>query len=245
MFGATELRVPYIIASDLGDMEVYAQISQGDIGRVKAGHKAKFTVDGYPEEPPFEGEVTEINFMPVNVQGATIYPAVIKVRNRHEGESDQPKEGTKQAKGDWVLRPGMSVNVDITREIHENTWKLPSAAATLQPLDPRLITKAAQQKLDDKQKLLKDKYPDYWIPVWTMGKDKKPWPIFARVGGKDKNGKPGIKDNNSNSIEVLEWDPTMEVKPDDTRPGTYPQLIIGAPQPKKSIFEGGTPFKIS
>jgi hypothetical protein len=130
------------------------------------------------------------------------------------------------------------VNVDIIRDTHTNVWKLPSAAASLQ-LDPRQITQAAQQKLDIRKNL---KNPDDWVVVWEM-KDKKPWPIFARVGGKREDGKPGIKENNSNDIEVLEWDPTPSEKEwvsklDPNNEKTYPQLIIAAPQPKPSIFEG-------
>jgi len=227
LLGMSELRVPFIIASDLGDLEVYAQISQGDIGRVKAGLKALFTVDAFPEKP-FVGEITDINLMPVSVPGATFYPAVIKVRND-------------KADGDWILRPGMTVNVDITCDVHTNVWKLPSAATSLPPFDPRQITQAAQEKLVSRQKLPS---PDDWVPVWKMGEDKKPWPVFVRVNGKRKDGKPGIKESNSNYIEVLEWDPTQSEKewvskldPKDEK--TYPPpLIIAAPQPKGSILEG-------
>ncbi len=241
LFGMTELRVPFIIASDLRDMEVYAQISQGDIGRVKAGQKAKFTVDAFPEEPQFDGEVTEINLMPVNVQGATFYPAVIKVRNRHEGEADQAKPAGKKDDADWVLRPGMNVNVDIIRDTHERVWKLPQAATSLK-LDPHFITVAAQQQLDSRRQKLTN--PDDWVVVWILGKDKKPWPIFVRVGGK-KNGKPGIKENNY--TEILEWDSELQeqLNKNEMDESKYPQLIIGAPQPKQSIFQGGMPFKIS
>lgn len=246
LFGMTELRVPFIIASDLGSLEVYAQISQGDIGRVKAGQKAKFTVDAFPEEPPFEGEITEINLMPVNIQGATFYPAVIKVSNRHEGEADHADKApnadkdAKHGDNDWVLRPGMSVNVDITRDTHERVWMLPNAASSLQLLDPRQITSEAQKKLDTRKSLTT---PDNWVVVWTM-KDKKPWPIFARVGGK-KDGKVGIKENSY--TEVLEWDPKpgIPLPLETSKESDFPKLIIGAPQPKLSILQGGTPFKIS
>jgi HlyD family secretion protein len=226
LLGMTDLRVPFIIASDLGELEVYAQVSQGDIGRVKAGLKAQFTVDAFPDEKPFEGEITDINLMPVNIQGATMYPAAIKVGNH-------------QVDGDWVLRPGMTMNVDITCDVHTNVWKLPSAAASLPPLDPRQITQAAQQKFDSRKNL---KNPESWVVVWEM-RDKKPWPIFVRVGGKRDDGKPGIKESNSNYVEVLEWDPTPSEKEwvsklDPNNEKTYPQLIIAAPQPKPSIFEG-------
>jgi hypothetical protein len=134
--------------------------------------------------------------MPVSVQGATFYPAVIKV-------------GNDKADGAWILRPGMTVNVDTTCAVHTNVWKLPSAATSLPPPDPRQITRAAQEKLDTRQNLPS---PIDWVVVWKMGEDKKPWPIFVRVGGMGKDGKPGIKESNSNYVEVLEWDPTPSEK---------------------------------
>jgi HlyD family secretion protein len=235
LFGMTEPRIPFMIAADLGDLEVYAQITQSDIGRLRAGLQARFTVDAFPDEPAFEGEVTEVHMMPVNVLGTNLYPAVIRVANRRVEQPDQ-KPGQQ---GDWLLRPVMTVNVDITRDTHSKVWKLPSAAANLQ-LDEHLITQAARQKLATRQSL---KNPDDWVVVWIMGNEKKPWPIFARVGGKNKQGKPGIKE--ANYAEVLEWDKELDGKLDPNKEPTYPELIIATPPPKLSIFERGTPFKIS
>ena len=79
-----------MIAADLGDLEVYAQITQGDIGRVKAGLQAKFMVDAFPDEPAFDGKLTDVHLMPVNVLGTNLYPAVVKVANRHEGAAADP-----------------------------------------------------------------------------------------------------------------------------------------------------------
>jgi HlyD family secretion protein len=220
-------------------MEVYAPISQGDIGRVKKGLSATFTVDAFPDEK-FDGTVTEINLMPVNVMGATLYPAVIKVANHRIGQAadpNAPKSASKE-EADWVLRPGMTVNVDITRDTHKDVWMLPATALTF-PLDEHYnITKAAKEKLDTRTKL---ENPNEWVTVWIM-KDKKPWPIFVRIGGKNKDGKPGINDNNH--AEVLDWDKEIKanLKPED--PKTFPQIIIAAPESKQSIFDKGQ-FKIS
>jgi hypothetical protein len=234
----TEPKIPFMIAADLGDLEVIAQIPQGDIGRVKVRLQAKFTVDAFPEEPAFEGEVTEVHLMPVNVLGTNFYPAVIKVANRRIGEADPnaPKSSKEQA--DWVLRPGMTVNIDITREIHNDVWMLPSAALSF-TLDDYYITRLtpeARQKLDT---LKTFNSPNDWKTVWIV-RDKKPWPIFARVGGKNKQGRPGI--NNGSYAEVLEWDQDVkellkERKLDCKNPETYLKLIIAAPQPKQSIFD--------
>jgi hypothetical protein len=241
LFGMTEPRIPFMIAADLGDLEVYAQITQGDIGRVKAGLQAKFTVDAFPDEPAFEGKLTDVHLMPVNVLGTNLYPAVVKVANRHEGAAADPNAATKQSDADWVLRPGMTVNVDITRETHSGVWKLPSAAINLE-VDKHFITPAAEGKLNTRQSL---KNPDDWVIVWIMAQEKKPWPIFVRVGGKNEQGKPGIKEGNY--VEVLEWqkDKELDGKLKAGEESTYPELIIATPPPKLSIFERGQTFKIS
>jgi HlyD family secretion protein len=237
LFGMTEMRIPFMIAEDLGDLEVLAQIPQGDLGRVKAGLQAKFTVDAFPDEPAFEGTVTEVHLMPVNVLGTNFYPAVIKVANRRIGEADANTAEAAREKADWVLRPGMTVNVDITREIHNDVWMLPSAALSF-TLDDSYITPEAKQKLAT---LKTYNNPNDWKTVWIVSdKDKKPWPIFVRIGGKNKQGRPGI--NNGSYAEVLEWEKDLQdleakEKLDPKNPETYLKPIIAAPQPKQSIFD--------
>jgi len=187
--------------------------------------------------------VTDVHLMPVNVLGSNFYPAVVKVANRPVGRANgKAPKPAKEGQPDWVLRPGMTVNVDITRETHNDVWLLPSAAMSF-TLDDYFITREAKQRLDG-LKSDKTKNPGEWKAVWIM-KDKKPWPIFARVGGNDRNGRPGI--NNENFTEVLEWDVGKEIdQPDSIKEKTFPQLIIAAPQPKQSILNfDKLPFKIS
>ena len=102
--------------------------------------------------------------------------------------------------------------------------------------------RAAEEKLNTRQSL---KNPDDWVVVWVMGQEKKPWPIFVRVGGKNEQGKPGIKEGNY--VEVLEWqkDKELDGKLKAGEESTYPELIIATPPPKLSIFERGQTFKIS
>lgn len=234
-FGMNEAKIPFIIAADLGDLEVYAQIPQGDIGKVRAGLPAQFTVDAFPDERPFEGQVKEVHLMPMNVLGTNFYPAVIKVGNRKAVPNDP--NAPKSAESNWVLRPGMTVNVDITRETHNNVWMLPSAALSF-TLDDYYIKPEAKQSLAEKMKKVNN--PSDWKTVWILSGNKA-WPILAKIGGKNDQGRSGI--NSGNYVEVLKWDEEMTkmidgdktVKPED--PKTYPKPIIAAPQPKQSILD--------
>jgi HlyD family secretion protein len=215
----------FTIASDLKWMKLNAQVAEGDSSRVKPGLRATFTVYAYTDaDDTFEGTVEEVRLKGNNVQGAVFYSTIIRVANREAGV---PQGKTKN----WMLKPGMTANVDIQRRRHENVWKVPNAALTFQ-LDEHYLTPEARVK---QEKWQDQKYGPDWVQVWIL-KNKKPYPIFVRMGGKNQAGESGIKD--SQYTEVLEWDPELEPKPDARNPAQYPQVIIGAPPVNKpGIFD--------
>jgi HlyD family secretion protein len=51
-----EAKTLFKIANDLTEMEVHGKIDEADVGRVKAGQMAQFTVDAYPDRT-FSGQV--------------------------------------------------------------------------------------------------------------------------------------------------------------------------------------------
>ena len=53
----------FLIATDLTKMEVDANVSESDIGGIKQGNKATFTVDAYPKRT-FEGTVSQVRQSP-------------------------------------------------------------------------------------------------------------------------------------------------------------------------------------
>ena len=79
---AASLSAPVIftIAQDLRAMEVHTNIAESDIGRLRAGMDASFTVDAYPTER-FRGRIREIRNAPQVVQNVVTYDAVIDVEN--------------------------------------------------------------------------------------------------------------------------------------------------------------------
>jgi HlyD family secretion protein len=212
----------FTIASDLRHMQLFAQIAEGDISRVIPGLEATFTVYAYSEgNDTFTGVVRQTRLKETSVQGAVFYSAVIDVENRE----------ISQSRGSWMLRPGMTATVDIQRRKHDNTWKMPNAALSFQ-LDEHYQSPEAKSKLEHWTRLPQK---DDWKPVWIL-KDKKPWPIFVRVGGRDRNGDTGIKDGQF--TEVLEWDPEVISPAGAAGPTENPQVIIAAPPvTKPSIFD--------
>jgi len=85
----------FLIATDLKKMEVDTNTSESDIGSVKVGATATFTVDAYPQRV-FRGTVTQVRQSPQTVQNVVTYDAVVEVDN-----------------SDLALMPGMTASTQI------------------------------------------------------------------------------------------------------------------------------------
>jgi HlyD family secretion protein len=114
---AASLSAPVIftIAQDLRAMEVHTSIAESDIGRLRAGMDASFTVDAYPTER-FRGRIREIRNAPQVVQNVVTYDAVIDVEN-----------------AELKLKPGMTATVNIVSERRDGVLRVPNAALRFRP----------------------------------------------------------------------------------------------------------------
>jgi HlyD family secretion protein len=114
---AASLATPTLfeIAQDLTKMQVDTNVSEADVGRVRVGQPATFTVDAYPGQV-FEGAVTAIREAPINVQNVITYDVVIGVSNP-----------------DLKLFPGMTANVKILVDQRPNVLRVLNAALRYHP----------------------------------------------------------------------------------------------------------------
>lgn len=114
---AASLQAPklFVIANDLKRMQVEASVDEADIGQVKDGQTATFTVDAYPEEQ-FRGSVTQVRLSPVTVQNVVTYTVVIEVPNP-----------------DLKLRPGMTATVSVLVDKRDDVLRVPVLAIRFQP----------------------------------------------------------------------------------------------------------------
>jgi HlyD family secretion protein len=117
---AASLQAPvlFTIAQDLSRMQVDTSVDEADIGRVRIGQRATFTVDSFPGER-FSGEVNQIRKAALMVQNVVTYTVVINVDN----------PGLK-------LLPGMTANVQIVIEERPTALKVPNAALRFRPPEP-------------------------------------------------------------------------------------------------------------
>jgi HlyD family secretion protein len=114
---AASLQAPvlFTIAQDLRDMQVEAAIDEADVGRLRVGQQANFTVDAFPRRN-FTGEIRQIRKSPVNVQNVISYTVVISAANP-----------------DQSLLPGMTANVRVVVDSRENVLKVANAALRFRP----------------------------------------------------------------------------------------------------------------
>jgi len=105
----------FVIAADLTEMQVNANIDEADVGRIRPGQHVTFKVDAYPTDD-FQGTVTQIRLQPVVVQNVTTYGTVITVPNTA-----------------LKLKPGMTANVKIEIAKRTNALRIPNAALRFRP----------------------------------------------------------------------------------------------------------------
>jgi HlyD family secretion protein len=114
---AASLQAPelFVIAKDLSDMQVETSIDEADVGRIRAGQRATFTVDAFPGRT-FAGSVTQIRKAAQTVQNVVTYTVLVSASN----------EGGQ-------LMPGMTANVRIVTDTRDNVLKVPNAALRFRP----------------------------------------------------------------------------------------------------------------
>ena len=114
---ASSLQAPvlFTLAADLTKMELQVDIDEADIGKVKVGDKAMFTVEAY-QGRTFPAAISELRFAPKTVDGVVTYEAILSIDN-----------------SDMLLRPGMTATADITVAEIKDTLAIPNAALRFAP----------------------------------------------------------------------------------------------------------------
>jgi macrolide-specific efflux system membrane fusion protein len=101
----------FVTIVDLSRLEVWAYVDETDVGRIRVGQPARFTVATYPDET-FAGRVTAIRPTAEVRDNVVNYVTIIEVRHRP----------------DRLLRPEMTTTVNIELAGRSSTLSLPNAA---------------------------------------------------------------------------------------------------------------------
>lgn len=110
--------VLFTLAEDLTKMELHVDIDEADVGQVRVGQSAGFTVDAYPNRR-FPGKILKVYNAPQVVQDVVTYEAILEVDNSA-----------------LLLRPGMTATADITVKSVKDAILVPNAALRFTPPDP-------------------------------------------------------------------------------------------------------------
>jgi HlyD family secretion protein len=105
----------FLIGKDLTKMQVDTNVSEADVGSVRVGQDAFFTVQAYPGRT-FRGKVMMIRHGPITVQNVVTYDVVVAV--------DNP---------DRALFPGMTADTHIVSDEHADVLRVPLPAVRFNP----------------------------------------------------------------------------------------------------------------
>lgn len=114
---ASSLNAPvlFTIAGDLRRMELQVSVDEADVGQVREGQAARFSVDAYPDRN-FPASIRTVRFASETVSNVVTYKAILTVDNE-----------------DLLLRPGMTATADITVQSVTDSILLPNAALRYSP----------------------------------------------------------------------------------------------------------------
>lgn len=110
-----EAPVLFTLAEDLTQMELHVDIDEADVGDVRDGQEAVFTVDAYSSRK-FSASIAQVRYGSEETDGVVTYKAVLTVNN-----------------SDLFLRPGMTATADITVKKITNAILVPNAALRFSP----------------------------------------------------------------------------------------------------------------
>ncbi|HXZ67470.1 MAG TPA: efflux RND transporter periplasmic adaptor subunit, partial [Alphaproteobacteria bacterium] len=145
------------IAEDLTHMELDVDIDEADIGSVRSGQAAIFTVDAYPGRP-FRARIVSVHNAPKTEQGVVSYQGVLSV--------DNP---------DLALKPGMTATAEILVASLRDVLTVPSGAL-------RFVPEGADPT---PPKPLADGSGNFSARLWLPAGAAKPRPVDVTAGASD------------------------------------------------------------
>lgn len=164
----------FVIAEDLAEMQLSIEIDEADVGQVREGQVAVFTVDAYPDDE-FPAEIETLRYAPISSAGVVTYEAILSVDN-----------------SDLRLRPGMTATAIVTVQQVDDALLIPNSALRFAPrleenrdeggimdaLVPRPLGPNAPANLDTIGRKR---------TVWELDESGDPRPVDVLIGATDGN----------------------------------------------------------
>lgn len=115
-----ESPVLFELAEDLAKLELQVDVDEADVGLVRAGLDAVFTVDAYPDQH-YPATILQVRYGSKTTEGVVTYTTLLRVSN-----------------DDLSLRPGMTATAIITTRQAADVLLVPNAALRFEPPRPTL-----------------------------------------------------------------------------------------------------------
>jgi HlyD family secretion protein len=152
-----EAKTLFKIGHDLREMEVRGRIDEADVGKLKPGQRATFTVDAYPDRS-FKGQVLQIRKSPETTQNVVTYTAIISAPNPEN-----------------LLLPGMTATLQINISETAPALKVPVQALRFRsPAEKAVTVQGAQAAASGSS-------------IWLVDQDGTAQAIPVRLGESDGN----------------------------------------------------------
>lgn len=116
----------FVIAEDLSTMKLAVAIDEADVGSVKQGQSASFTVDAFPGKT-FPATITRVDL------GSNLSATSSTTTTTTTGQVVSYSATLSVANPDLQLRPGMTATADITTSAKGNVLLVPNAALRFTP----------------------------------------------------------------------------------------------------------------
>lgn len=190
----------FIIAEDLSAMQLRVEIDEADVGQVREGQKADFTVDAYPGRR-FPAVVERVDQASSNTASQASQQSAATASTANAVVSYEARLAV--ANGDGLLRPGMTATATIATGSTARQLLVPNGALRFQPdakekeaagvLNPEIGLQQNEQRatigVGSRQR------------VWVLQADGKLKPVEVVTGQSDgrltavtgKALKPGMK----------------------------------------------------
>ena len=123
----------FTIAEDLEHMQIVASVDESQIGSVKIGQPADFTVSAFPSKK-FKASVKQIRLKSTVVQNVVTYAVVLDADN----ESGK-------------LLPGMTATVDFVLKDLSDVLRVPSAAMRVQRIPETYMDEESLKRLKERE----------------------------------------------------------------------------------------------
>ena len=107
--------VLFTLSEDLREMQLQVDVDEADVGKVREGQLASFTVDAFPDRA-FPARIVQVRYGSQNVANVVTYKAVLNVDN-----------------SSLALRPGMTATAIITVKKIADALLVPNAALRFSP----------------------------------------------------------------------------------------------------------------